>query len=277
MVSADGDSTPPDRLIPAIPRSSRPAAAIILACVALYSLAGFLPGGFFGAPLWLVGALGLLVGLATAIRSAAAAHATIFSVLVMIAYRTPGMGIHPFPLLTALAGYGLVVLITPQLRETVFWLHTGSLEAGVRRLLILAIIAPAISLPVWFYVVGPEIRELVVKYDDLPLWALVPIGGTFALVNAACEEAAFRGILMDALVGAVGIATALGVQSAAFGLIHYPHGLPGGTWGAFLTGTYGLLLGLIRVRARGMIAPLIAHAAADLAVFILLVLGAARF
>jgi CAAX protease family protein len=98
----------------------------------------------------------------------------------------------------------------------------------------------------------------------------VPIGAIFALVNAGAEEAAFRGVLMDALTSAVGIAGAVVIQAIAFGLVHYPHGLPNGTWGAILSGVYGLMLGLLRLRAGGMLAPWIAHVAADLTIFVLL-------
>jgi uncharacterized protein len=99
------------------------------------------------------------------------------------------------------------------------------------------------------------------------------------VVNAGAEEAAFRGILMDALIGAVGVAGAVVIQAVAFGLIHYPHGLPNGTWGAALSGVYGLMLGLIRLRAGGMIAPWIAHAGTDLTIFVLILVwlpGATR-
>jgi membrane protease YdiL (CAAX protease family) len=106
------------------------------------------------------------------------------------------------------------------------------------------------------------------------MWALLPVGAIFALVNAGAEEAAFRGVVMDALVSAVGVMGAVLIQAMAFGLVHYPHGLPNGTWGALLSGVYGLILGLIRLRAGGMLAPWIAHVATDLTIFLLLLLWA---
>jgi uncharacterized protein len=278
-MSLDGDLTPVERLIPPIPRTSTPAAGIILACVGVFALAGLSKNGFFGVPLWVLPALGLLVLLAVMTSSAAAVHVTVFSILVVLSYRSPGMGIHPFPLVVALAGYGIVVLAVAKLRETMYWLYTGSLELELRRLVVLAVLAPAVSLPAWYWLVGPEVRDLVAAFDHLPRWALLPIGATFALVNAGAEEAAFRGILMDALMGAVGVAGAVVIQAVAFGLVHYPHGLPNGTWGAVLSGIYGLLLGLLRLRAGGMLAPWIAHVGADVTIFVLLLIwlpGATR-
>jgi membrane protease YdiL (CAAX protease family) len=269
-ISRDGDLTPSERLIPPIPRTSPPAAGVILACVGIFSVAGLSQSGFSDVSLWVVAALGVLVLAAALTGSAAALHITIFCFFVMLSYRTPGMGIHPFPLVSALAGYGVVVLGTPRLRETTFWLHTGSLEVKVRRLVLVAVVASAIGLPIWSWLVGPEVREMVAAFDDLPTWALLPIGATFALVNAGAEEAAFRGILMDALVSAVGEAGAVVIQAVAFGLVHYPHGLPNGTWGALLSGIYGLFLGFMRLRAGGMLAPWIAHVATDLTIFVLL-------
>jgi membrane protease YdiL (CAAX protease family) len=269
-MSRDRDSTPLDRLIPPIPRTSTIGACVILICVGVFAFAGLSQGGFFGVGLWVPLALGILVVLAAVTRSAAALHVTIFCVLVVLSYRTPGMGMHPFPLVAALAGYGLVVLATPWLSETTFWPHTGSLDADVRRLVAIAVVLPAVTLPLWYWLVGPEVREIVTAFEDLPAWALVPIGAIFALVNAGAEEAAFRGVLMDALTSAVGIAGAVVIQAIAFGLVHYPHGLPNGTWGAILSGVYGLMLGLLRLRAGGMLAPWIAHVAADLTIFVLL-------
>jgi len=144
----------------------------------------------------------------------------------------------------------------------------------VRRLVIFAAASSAVSLPVWYLLVGPEVRQIVAAFDDLPMWALLPVGAIFALVNAGAEEAAFRGVLMDALVSAVGVTGAVLIQAMAFGLVHYPHGLPNGTWGALLSGAYGLILGLIRLRAGGMLAPWITHVATDLTIFLLLLLWA---
>jgi uncharacterized protein len=272
IVSFEGDSTPRERLTPEIPRTSRLAAGVILACVGVFLLATLSSDGSIGVRLWEVGTLGALALLAALISSAAALHVSIFSILVVLSSGTSGMGMHPFPLLFALAGYGLVVVVTPELRETTFWLHSGSLERGLRPLVIVAVVTSATGMSLWFLLAGSEVSEVVRQFDELPVWALLPVGATFAVVNAGAEEAAFRGILMDGLVSAVGLTGALLIQAIAFGVAHYPQGLPNGTWGAFLSAVYGLMLGVIRLRARGMLAPWIAHAATDLTIFLLLLL-----
>jgi membrane protease YdiL (CAAX protease family) len=212
IISFEGDSTPRERLIPPIPRASPLAAGIILACVGVFLVATLSGDGSIGVRLWEVGTLGALTLLAALISSAAALHVSIFSVLVVVSSGTSGMGMHPFPLLFALAGYGLVVVATPQLRETISWLHTGSLERGLRPLVAITVIASAAGMSIWFLVAGSEVSEVVGQFDELPVWALLPVGATFAVVNAGAEEAAFRGILMDGVVSAVGLVGALLIQ-----------------------------------------------------------------
>jgi membrane protease YdiL (CAAX protease family) len=271
---AQPDTTPPERLIPPTSRAATPAAAIILVSVGVFSLAGVLRGDFSRIPVWALGTFVVLTLCAAMTTSTAALHVTVFCSLVAFAYRSPGMAMHPFPLIVALGGYGIVVLATARLRETASWLHTGSLDSGVIRLVVVAVVVAGIALPAWYLLADPKVESIVEVIAELPLWALPPIAIFFALVNAGAEEAAFRGILMYGLEGAVGVPGALLVQAAAFGLLHYPHGVPSGTWGALLSGLYGLMLGAIRLRAGGMLAPWIAHAATDLMIFTLLVLVA---
>ena len=63
--------------------------------------------------------------------------------------------------------------------------------------------------------------------------------------------------------------TAVLVQAAAFGLLHLS-GFPGGAVGVGLAAVYGVMLGVLRRRAGGLLAPYVAHVAADLTVFVLL-------
>ena len=91
------------------------------------------------------------------------------------------------------------------------------------------------------------------------------------MVNAAVEEAIFRGIFLQAFDSALGAGIAAVIlQAAVFGLLHFTEvGCPKGIAGAAMACAYGLLLGLMRNRARGMVAPWMAHAGADITVFVL--------
>ena len=264
--------TPIARLADPPERTSALGAAIVLVTVGLFSLSVLAAGGVLNLPSAAIAAFAVLVLLAVWTRSPAAMHMTIFALLAALAYRTPEFGSHPFPLLNVLLGYAVVVVCSRRLRESFGWFHTGSLEPGVRRLILGTAAASLIALPIWFALTDPEFTGLT-AIADVPVWALPPTGLFFVLVNAGVEEAAFRGVLLDSIHGAVGAIAALFVQAAVFGIAHYAHGVPDGPWGAVLSGGYGLMLGVIRLRSRGMLAPWIAHAITDAAIFVLIVIS----
>lgn len=94
----------------------------------------------------------------------------------------------------------------------------------------------------------------------------------FACLNAAMEEILFRGIMLEALDSALGETIwTVGIQSAAFAAFHYLAGFPNGLLGVLMVFVYGLMLGMIRRRARGMLAPWVAHVVADITIFATLV------
>lgn len=63
------------------------------------------------------------------------------------------------------------------------------------------------------------------------------------------------------------------MQPIAFGCMHY-RGVPGGGIGVALAATCGLILGVIRLHAGGLLAPIVAHVAAGAVIMaIMLALG----
>ena len=87
-------------------------------------------------------------------------------------------------------------------------------------------------------------------------WALVTV------TVAVAEEAVLRGLLFDRLRRAGGPLLALAATTVLFALMHVPlygwHVVP-------LDLAAGLALGGLRIVSRGILAPAIAHAVADLA------------
>jgi LmbE family N-acetylglucosaminyl deacetylase len=80
-------------------------------------------------------------------------------------------------------------------------------------------------------------------------------GLIFSMVNAAVEEGAYRGVLMHGLDSALGRGpAALVLQALAFRALHV-QGFPRGALGVGLASIFGLLMGIIRRRADGMLAP----------------------
>jgi membrane protease YdiL (CAAX protease family) len=137
-------------------------------------------------------------------------------------------------------------------------------------LLLAMVLVTAIALVAWQQVFDGQLPQ---AYRDAahgkPVWLILVAGAGFALVNAAVEEAIFRGVLQTSLEQLIGPAAAVFVQAGAFGLLHVV-GIPTGLVGAVMAGVWGALLGVLRQRTRGILAPYVAHIAADLTIVVML-------
>jgi membrane protease YdiL (CAAX protease family) len=60
------------------------------------------------------------------------------------------------------------------------------------------------------------------------------------------------------------------VQAWLFGALHYREGFPNGAWGLVMTAVYGIMLGVLRRRSQGMLAPWAVHVFADCVIFTIL-------
>jgi membrane protease YdiL (CAAX protease family) len=123
----------------------------------------------------------------------------------------------------------------------------------------------------------PDLVDLVRTFiPDWPFWLLVPAAPVFSVVNAAVEEAAYRGVVLGALNKARITAHAvLVLQAVAFAALHFRAGFPRGVVGVGLTFVFGLVLGELRRRAGGLVAPFITHVLTDL-VIVTIVLALVR-
>jgi membrane protease YdiL (CAAX protease family) len=151
------------------------------------------------------------------------------------------------------------------------WLRVGVFTREVAWWLAVSIFASATGLLVWLSCLRPDIGDLVERFvPDWPVPVLVLGGLAFSIVNAAVEELAYRGVLMDALEKTAGARLALLGQAAAFGVLHI-NGFPRGWVGIVLASVFGLLMGIVRRRSFGLLAPWIAHVCIDVVIVILLV------
>lgn len=238
--------------------------ALVVATVVLWASIAVLPRAAAGAA-----GVGLAAATAIAIwrRAVPAMHLGIFCTLATIAL-AGGLPV-PWvvPLGAALGVYGLIVARTPGLRESITWLRWGSFDRVVRMWVRATVIVSAAALVLWFELLDPDVRELRAFIPALPVGLLLVGGLLFAVLNAAAEEAAFRGIMMAALDDVFGPgARSIVLQAAAFGVMHI-RGFPRGLSGVGLAFIYGLMLGYIRRRAGGMYAPWVAHVVADVVIF----------
>jgi hypothetical protein len=199
-------------------------------------------------------------------RCPAAAPFSIFCV-VCLSLIFSGMRYFPVVLALGLLGYAGVVRGVPWLRGTATWARWGSFGAGVCLLSVGAWLVAAVALLSWYLLLHPNIADIVKAYvPALPLGLLMAGGLIFAMLNAAVEEAAYRGVFLHALDKSLGPGfAALLLQAAAFGAIHI-RGFPRGWLGVGLACIFGLFMGVIRRRAGGMFAPWIAHVFTDVVI-----------
>jgi len=200
-------------------------------------------------------------------RSSAALHLGVLSTSLLGALSALGsMDTWPLPPLLASLVYAAALAGLPVLGGWPRWLARGRLNREVGLLIAASIVLAAIGLVGWFALIRPNYAELTGPLPHLPVPVLFLGMIGFCIVNAAFEELVYRGVLLDALDVALGVgATPILLQAIVFGTMH-AHGVPGGSSGMGLTTIYGLMMGALRRRAQGMLAPWLAHAAADLVI-----------
>jgi membrane protease YdiL (CAAX protease family) len=163
------------------------------------------------------------------------------------------------------------------LRPGFNWLRIGNLDQITWFLVVLISLISALALilwALWTNYLGVA-TQMLGSLREVPLWFMLLVGiPGFALANALAEEAVFRGVLQDVLEKRFTnrLWLVIGVQASAFAAAHYQHGFPNGKIGYAMTFTYACMLGFLRKRTEGMLAPYVAHVTADAVIGITLVL-----
>lgn len=216
-----------------------------------------------------------LVGLTVAARWPVATRITTLAGLGMVLrLSVPRLWPGLVPLMVSFAIAALLARRFRTLRPLTK-LPRGSLDRDVRWMVAAVVVVAAAGIATWVAAAGPDAysegTRLAVRHARAqPIWILAPAGVLFAVANAAAEEVFFRGAFMGGLTDSVGLSAALPIQAVSFGLIHLG-GFPSGGVGVVLAAAYGVMLGLLRVRAGGLLAPWVAHALADLAIISVIV------
>lgn len=203
----------------------------------------------------------------------AAFTTALISAVAVAAWTVPIMArMWPAPLLLGLAVAGAVARARRD-ADAFGWLRRGSFGPAIVGWTVLTAAASGAALLLWWAILRPSFAERVV-FPPLPVALTVALALAWSVLNAFAEECVFRGALLEALgAGTRNLAAALIVQALAFGGMHF-RGVPGGAIGVALAGAYGWMLGAIRLRAGGLLAPIVAHVAADVVVMaIMLVLA----
>jgi membrane protease YdiL (CAAX protease family) len=240
-----------------------------MSVVGVLSLAMLLPAA---TGKWAAAALTVLLALAVGCRAIYAVHVALLALVwILLVGLVPFFQLWPFSILAPLTAYGVAVALTPQLRRSIGWLHMGRSGRDVRILVIVTVCVSTAALVAWTVLAKPDLQSHLALIPALPLWTYPVFALGFAALNAAMEEAVFRGVMMEALDSALGAGyLSVGTQAASFAALHYLAGFPSGPIGFAMVFVYGVMLGVVRRHSGGLLAPWVAHVAADIAIFSIL-------
>ena len=239
-------------------------APIIVALTALLTIVSLVPIGFAAAASLAVIALTMLAWR----RRAPAATSLGVLFVACLALALAGLGPQQVVFAIAFTVYAVVLSRTPWLRGAVGWFRLGTLGRHLLALGAGFAALSAVALLAWYTIVRPDLSDIARTFvPPWPVWLLVPGAILFAVVNAALEEAAYRGVVLEALEMALGPgAAAVALQAVAFGALHFHGGFPRGALGVGLAFVYGLVLGWLRQKAGGLLAPWVTHVLTDLVI-----------
>lgn len=256
------------RLLHPPPRSRQGGITIIFAAAFILSLASFSDRP----STWVVAVSLLLVAFSILTHELQAFHLTWFTgTFVAVPYLLPSLHGWPFLLLVPLLCSLALTLAVPKLRSTVYYMHLGRFSTDVMLLALCTVFVSGIALSAWYRAIGPDLTVQRALFPTMPVWMYPLAGLGFSLGNAAMEEYAYRGIILQALDSAAGPGLlSLLVQAWLFGALHYRQGFPNGGWGLVMTAVYGIMLGILRRRSQGMLAPWAVHVFADCVIFTIL-------
>ena len=128
----------------------------------------------------------------------------------------------------------------------------------------------SLSLIAWLKLEKPDLSQIQGLIPDVSPIILIFAGAVFALVNAILEEAIWRCLILNWLRTQMRVQFAVVLQAISFGISHW-NGLPSGMFGIILATIYGLMLGYLAVRSKGILAPILTHIITDVCVFTILV------
>ena len=164
----------------------------------------------------------------------------------------------------------LVVLIIPRARLSLGWIHAGRIERVSWFLILIGSSLSTVALLLWaFWTDNLGVGEhMMASVAHLPPMLVLGVGiPIFALINALAEEVTYRGVFQQGLGYAFEHpAIVILLQATAFAAAHVRGGFPNGLAGYVMVVVYGSLLGYLRHRSKGLLAPYLTHVLGDLTI-----------
>lgn len=163
------------------------------------------------------------------------------------------------------------LFVYPFKKDLLHWLRRGEVDQISWALVAITSCVSALALILWAYWsenlgAGVTMMQGLLSF---PIWLILILAiPLFAIVNALAEEFVYRGVLQEALEIAFPQKEnlVLVLQASAFAAAHVASGFPNGKVGYLMTFSYALMLGFLKRRTGGILAPYVAHVVADLVI-----------
>lgn len=163
--------------------------------------------------------------------------------------------------------YGLSLVVRP-FKKLLPRLPIGHINSKIIIYIILTVIISSTALYIWNAITRPDINSLIAEARKYSGSFILPSIIIFSVFNALAEELVFRWLIWDGLIALLrGVTFVILIQAIIFGLSHFV-GFPNGWLGVAMATIYGLMLGFIRFKSEGLLAPFLAHIFADLTIII---------
>jgi membrane protease YdiL (CAAX protease family) len=167
--------------------------------------------------------------------------------------------------------YFIIVFFVRRLRAHVVWLKLGRYDRASFLLSIIVVVMSSGALILWTRCAHPDLSKKVSMVPQLSPFLFAAGGVGFAVSNSLAEELIFRGLVQSGfMISGIHWGAALLIQAVLFGLWHF-NGVPDGVVGSLMVFAWGAVLGMIRHRTGGVLAPIVAHICADLTILCILI------
>ena len=236
--------------------------AAVLAALALFTFRFV----WFVKPSMAIIGVALLIACSLRTRSFDLPAAAMTGALCLYAALPPRWSVWPTYLLVPILVAIALAALRGFRRDLFAGVQPGRLGRGELGLIVLISATAAVALLRWVLLLEPDLSRFKAMLPSWPLLALFGAGTAFSVINAVLEEFVWRGVFQHWLGSIMSPPWAVTIQALSFGTVHYL-GFPGGVAGAALATIYGAMLGALALRSGGLLAPLVAHIAADAVIF----------
>ncbi len=173
-------------------------------------------------------------------------------------------------LLIASTLYLIILFSFKSLKRSTNWLQPGHINKTILFWIIYIICLSSAALILWTSIIHPTTVNYKVEYPNLNILIIILGIIGFSVLNGTLEEFVFRGIFFNGLDNIFNrTIITIFIQAVFFGLLHF-EGFPGGALGIGLSTGYGLVLGILRNKSHGLVAPILVHIFTDITIGIIL-------